>query len=248
MPDEINVQPDAVSTETESTTEAKAEVKQPSIDEITGKLTSQMDERINKLAESFRREMQSAKDKSIAEVERARRQAEEHFTNAMRTVVGDDPDLQTKAQLAQYQARERLSQQKTYEDMSHRQQEEFDKNFKDANSQFVTDLGINPEDKRIDWGDGEGNYLERMKRIQKSVAQITKEQKKALEDNYAVLDKRIKEIEGKAKKQENIEANSVDTSHAAGSGSDEAFMKSYAEGTIPINKENYKRYQQIMSK
>jgi hypothetical protein len=210
MADEQIVQPDAASTGAAPTAEPpKVEpAPQPSQDEIIKQTVSKLvAEELAKHTEVSKREIQSIKDRSIAEVERARKVAEDNYANAMRTVAGDDPELQTKAQLAAYQAQARINQQRQYEDMSHRQQSEFDRNFKDANTQFVTDIGLDLNDKRIDWGDGEGNYLERMKRIQKSVAVIAKEERKTIEEK---AQKTIKEELAKLKKEFGID--SVDTS------------------------------------
>jgi len=91
MPDIENVQPETVSKETDSKAETENKnpetAKQPSPDEIESKLLKSMDDRIAKLTESFKREIQSTKDKSVAEVDRARRQAEETLRAIHRTAI-----------------------------------------------------------------------------------------------------------------------------------------------------------------
>jgi predicted phage tail protein len=215
MPDEINVQPDAVSTETESTTEAtkEAEVKQPSQEEIIGTLLAkaletELPKHLSKVVDPLKRELQSTKDKSVAEVTRAQRQAEQ-ILQSIQSVVGDDPDLQLKLQNAGLRAQAQLRQQAEYEDMTRRQQAEFDKNFKAIFTDMASSIGLDPN--QVDWADDEGNYLNKAHRIKESVKAKYPSIIQAIEAKYK------KEYETKlanALKEAGI--NSVDTSMPVG--------------------------------
>ncbi len=243
MPDEINVQPEVVSNETNSnagntTNAVDTTAKQPSQEELIRQMVAK---EIESFKEQSKRELQSTKDRYLAEIEKANRRVKATETiqaNALKAVVGDDPELQKSARLAQLEAEKQLTSQMDYEEMTRRQQQEFDKNFKEAHVKFVKKLGFDPDDKRIDWGDGEGNYLTRLQKILDSVSTIATEKLSAAE-------KKLLEYEAKEKKKANIEANSVDTANAAGASSDAEFVKAFGNGTIPATKENMARYRKI---
>jgi hypothetical protein len=171
---------------------------------------------MSKVVEPLRREFQSTKDKSVAEVDRASKQAIEMYNAMMQAASGDDPEVRERLHQAGTMAQQRIAQQQAYEEMSRRKQQEFDKNFKDAHTQFVKELGIDPADKEMDWGEGEGDYVEKTKCIQKSVAKIIKAKLK----------------EGDKKVKEHLEeVNSVDTSSAGGSSAG-----------IPTNKAAFQKW------
>lgn len=189
-------------TTTAGTTPTQEPAKQPSQEEIIGALIAkafevELPKQMAKVMEPLKREFQSTKDKSIAEVDRASKQAQEMYNSMMQAASGDDPEVRERLQQAGTMAQQRIAQQQAYEEMSRRKQKEFDTSFKDAHTQFVKELGIDPDDKAIDWGEGEGDYLEKTKAIQKSIAKIIKAKSK--EDNDKV-------------KKQLVDVNSVDTS------------------------------------
>lgn len=248
--DVLNVQKEGVvSTETTSqnaeTTTTSESAQQLSQADILKELKA-VQAKLAETDEGHKREIQSLTDSvkylkelSRMEVDRANRRVkatEVIHANTLKSVVGDDPELQKTAKLAQLEAEKLIASQVEYEDMSHRQQAEFDQNFKDTHTQLIKDLGLDPEDKRIDWGDGEGSYMGRMKRIQKSIAKIAVEK-------YSAAEKRLKEIEDKEKKAQDEEANSVSTEQAHGASSDADFLKAYAAG----ESKDHKRAKKILN-
>lgn len=248
MPDEIKpVQPEVVAkptTPTAAPAPAPEPAKQPSLDEIASKLSLSMDDKISKLTESFRREMQSTKDKSIAEVERARRQAEITL-QAIRSVAGDDPDPQTRIQMATLQAQVYSAQQEAQQEEARRRSEGFFQAYQDKVTKILKRFDVDPTDKRINWNTNEPDLLERLDKITESAEAIHRANKKEAEEKYSSLDKRVKEMEGKSK-EANKEANSVNTGNASGSASDEAIRNAYIKN--PENIENRKRYMELRAR
>ena len=127
----------------------------------------------------------------------------------------------------------------------HEQQAEFHQGFIARLNQFVTDLGIDPTDKRIDWAANAKNYLDAMERVQRSAAKIQKENTQAAQSG---LEERLKTLEAKIKAQE-TEVNSVETSTPSGvvASSDANFLKEFGAGNLPMSKENIARYDKIKS-
>ncbi len=215
MPDEIKpIQTETVSTETESKAETGDKTpepaKQPSLEEIRSELAKSMDEKIAQITTSFKREMQSTKDKSVAEVERARRQAEETL-RAIQSMAGDDPDLQARIQVAAYQAQSRTAQQAQSEEAVRRNADEFSQKYQDKVVKILKRFDVDPTDKRIDWAENETDRLERLDKITESAEKIFRSNLKANEE------KSKKEL---AKIKQELGIDSVDTSAPTGSTND----------------------------
>ncbi len=209
--------------------DSKETAKQPSQEEIISTLLAKaLKEELPKLIDPLKRELQSTKDKSVAEVDKATQRATEMYNAMMAAAGGDDPELRLRLQQAGSLAQQRIAQQAAYEDMSRRKQQEFDRDFKDAHTQFVKEIGLDPDDKGIDWGEGEGDYLTKLKKIQKSVAKLVKA--------------RMKEESDKTKKTLN-DVNSVDTSMAGGSSGDgiPTDMTKFRKWVSKISDEDYKK-------
>lgn len=209
---------ESVSTEVIKPPEPSAEEK------MTAMIQAEVAKAVAKETELARREIQSVKDKSKAEVESALRRvrlAESTAEATRRSLQSLDPDTAEKVELAGYRAKEQGRQSLEREDVARRQQEEFHQQFHSNLTQFITGLGVDPADQRIDWaGDATnaGNYLEAQRRVLDSVSKIQKENVKVTESN---LDKKIKEAEARiAKKLGYDEVNSVSTAASVGVSSD----------------------------
>jgi hypothetical protein len=249
MPDEIKpVQPEVASqgaTPTAAPAPVPEPAKQPSQEEIFSKLLdSKLPEYFNKMVEPLKREFQSTKDKSIAEVERARRQAEETL-RSIQYVAGDDPDPQTRVRIAELQAQARVAQRQQYEDQVQRNGEQFLQKYQEKVKKILKRFDVDPDDKRMNWHENETDQLERLDKITESAETIYRANKKDSEDRYSSLDKRIKEMEGKSKK-ENIEANSVDTSSSSGTQSEKSIRDAYIKN--PYDPDNSRKYMEMRSK
>lgn len=203
-------------------------------------------EAVARSTELARREIQSAKDRATAEVQTALRRAtvaERTLSSAHTVVQGLDPDVARAMELAELRAKEDGRQAMEQEEAATRQQLEFHQQFQSNLTQFVTGLGIDPADKRIDWAGDAPNYLNAQQRVLDSVSKIQKENIQTMQSS---LEKRLKEVEGKVQQVSN-EANSVNTATSGGvvTGSDEEFIKNFASGDIPMTKTNLDRYNKI---
>ena len=243
------VQPDVVSVGT--TLPAVETLPEPSPEEIriSELITKKIAEETAKFAtslEAARREIQSTKDRATTEIAAATRRARlaEGALGATRTQLQQlDPDVAKEMELAEYRAREAGRAGIEQEEAVKQQQATFHGQFYSNISQFITGLGVDPNDSRIDWGSDSPNYLEAQRRVLESVSKIQKEK---IQTTQSGLEKRLKDLEAKIK-QANIEVNAVETAASVGAvaGSDAEFVKKFGDGTIPISKANIDRYNKI---
>ena len=219
----------------------------PSPEEAMATLIEQkVAEAIAKSTELAKREIQSVKDKATAEVQAAQRRtrfAEGTLTSTRQQLQTLEPDVAKEMELAELRAREQGRLTMEQEEASTRQQLEFHQQFQSNLTQFITGLGVDPADKRIDWAGDAPNYLEAQRRVLDSVSKIQKANIQTLQSG---LEKRLNALENKSK-QVDIEANSVSTATSPGvvAGSDAEFTKKFGAGDLPLTKENVERYNKI---
>jgi hypothetical protein len=226
MADEIKtVQPEVVSTETAPKAEEPA--KQPSQEEILKQTLKQLLEtELPKYTEPLKRELQSQKDRHLVEIDKANRRAQEAtelLTRQYQSVVGDDPDLQTKLKLAQYQAKEHINQKANYDDMTRKQQDEFDRRFKDISRKLITTAGMTEDDLDVK----DGNYIAAYERVVEKTMTKLLADKKASDEK---VQKTIKDEVAKARRELGID--SVDTSTPS--------LTSHSG--IPTNKDAFRKW------
>jgi len=222
------------------TPEQEAKVKQM-IDDVAVKAVAAAEE-------SGRRSLQSSQDRNRAEVARAERRARlaEGTLGATHTQLQAlDPDVAKEMELAQLRAekagRLTLDQEATLA----QQQEVQGKALQDSLNAHLAALGIDPNDKRIDWATDSNNYVQGRSRFDASVAQIVKEDKQTMQTG---LEQRLKSLETQMTAA-GIEANSVTTATPVGviAGSDAEFMKKFGAGELPTSKENLERVAKIQN-
>jgi len=199
---------------------------------------------VGQAKEAGRRELQGQQDRNRAEVESANRRAKfaEDTLKTTRTRLSEsDPDTAKEMELEEYRAREKGRQTQEQVEAQQRQQVEFHSQFQSNLTQFITSLGVDPKDGRIDWGDDAPNYLEAQRRVLESATKIQKEN---IQTEKEGLEKRLKDLEAKV----NEEANSVETtSGGVVAGSDTEFIKKFASGELPYTKGNKARYEKIQN-
>ena len=194
-----------------------------------------------------RRELQSEQDRNKADLARMQRRARigEETLGAVRFRVREtDPEMADKIELEELRIRERGRATLEQEESAKTYQEEIVNRFQTNMTQFITDLGIDPTDKRIDWATDAPDLLTAQQKILASTTKIQKENQQTLQTGF---DKRLKELEAKIGKVD-VEANSVSTAASAGAvaGSDAEFIKKFGAGEIPLNKINKERYEKIL--
>ena len=228
---------------------AVATPPEPSPEEkIAALIERKVTEAIAVAIEPAKREIQSVKDKATREVADAQRRArasEGTLTAVYSHLKTVDPEVAKELELAELRAKEQGRLTMEQEEVMTKQQLEFHQQFHSNLTQFITGLGVDPADKRIDWAGNAPNYLEAQQRVLDSVAKI---QKETIQTTQSGWEKRLKDLEDKVK-QANVEANTVDTTTSPGvvAGSDAEFLRRFASGDIPLTKENVDRYNKIQS-
>ncbi len=171
--------------------------------------------------EKSRRELQSAKDKALAEVQTAQRRArlaETTLGATQKHLETLDPETAKEFELARLRAESSGRQSLEQEEQAAQYQMAVVQKFHENMTQFITGLGVDPNDKRVDWASDAPDLLTAQQRILDSVARIQKENVKSTE---LELDKKIKEAEVRIKKELGyVENNSVSTTASLGASSD----------------------------
>jgi len=167
-------------------------------------------ELVSKQVEEITRRFQSEKDKEIAKAKRETAEAQhrakqyESVMQASRIALGDlEPEVAAKVRLAELEAKERHSSVRDQEDLNRKQWEETYTNFRTNLTEFVKSEGIDPTDKRIDWGDETEPLLAKQQRILSSVTKIHKDDIKSTEQK---AQERIKELAAKERKEAGLDS------------------------------------------
>ena len=167
--------------------------------------------------EKARRELQSVKDKSIAEVSAAQRRAKlaESTLGATRAHIQTlDPEVGKEMELAELRAKEAGRMTMEQEEQMAQYQATVVRQFHDNMTQFITGLGVDPADQRIDWAGDAPDLLTAQRRILDSVTKVQKAKEKASTDE---VDRKIADAIKRVKKDLGAEeANSVTTQMSGG--------------------------------
>ncbi len=230
-----NVQVEVVSEGTTPKTEetVKVEPAKVSPEDAIAQKISEATKSFAEQVEASKRELQSVKDKHKAELERAQREAQIHKEtfNTFKSNLGElDPEMSKNLELAELRSKDKASQVATQnEQIAKQRQEAFDR-FNSNITQFITESGIDPNDKRVDWGSDAQTLLDKQNRILASVAKIHKVNAKDSEEKQS---KTLKDEIAKVRKE--LGLDSVDTSNPVGvnlSSSKAELNKRYANGEI----------------
>ena len=165
-----------------------------------------------------RRELQSQQDrnKKIAdEALRRQRIAESSEMSARLRLRELDPDTANAEELAQLRAERQESGQREAEEARRREAEDTYTQFKVNKRSQLQEMGVDPDDKRIDWAADAQTLMDADHRIMSSAAKVKKEGEKALQES---LEKRFKDMESKLR--QSLGLDSVDTSQSVGAASD----------------------------
>lgn len=201
--------------------------------------------------ESTRRQLQSEKDKAIAEVRREAegrvRSAESRAQAIKSSLRGFDPETQSIEQvteLAELRSQVSSHQTREQEEQARRGFYEVVDNFEANMTQHITDLGIDPQ--KIDWGDRDSsNLMDRQRVILSSVSKIQKENAKVAEDRQK---QEFKDLESKLRKDLGLDNVDTSTAGAGGEDSDEAFEEKMADRDHVTTAEDLKRIDKILGK
>jgi len=217
-----DVQPAGASTDGANAPETKQEATQAPPESTPDKSQTQpltpdaiakmIEDKLAPIQEDAKRQIQRVKDKAGAEVEKANRRvadAENRLNQVRGKLKESNPDLATELENSDLKSRVEHYENQDKEDQVRQQMAQFDQTFKSNINQFITDMGIEPTDKRIDWGDDAPNYLEKQNRVMASLAKIHKTEAKKYQDSVA---QQIKDAEARLRKE--LGLDSVDTSNS----------------------------------
>lgn len=224
---------DKVQTDTASQAGAES-TEQPEGDAQTQPLTEEvLTQRVNdavavavaQLTETAKREIQSIKDKSKLEVAQASKKAkisDQTLTHIKGALKDADPETLKELELAELRSRVAGYQGGEQDEFVQQKAAEFDSKFQSSVTHHLNELGIDPSDKRIDWGEDASDYLEKRARIDASIRTIIKQN---ATDAEAALDTKLKDELAKMRKE--LGLDSVDTANPTGAGgkSEEAVLK-----------------------
>lgn len=203
-----------VITEPATGTTSEVAQTQPLTQEQVSKMVS---DEIAKATETARREIQSIKDKARAEVESQSRKAQlaEATLNQVRGKLKDaDPAFAEQLEIEELRTFRTMAQRQAEEATTIQQHQQVIQQFHNNMSQFVTGIGVKPDDSRLDWAEDAANLLDKQTRILASIAKIQQEEsQKALE----MSSKEFKALEKKLRKD--LGLDSVDTSNPTGGAS-----------------------------
>jgi len=174
MADDQIVDEELISTEEPVSTEVVPEVK-PQEQSLTKEDVTRM---IAEQTEVAKREIQSAKDKAKAEVDSAQRRArfaEDSLGRVRGRYENLDPEARQALEVEDLRAENLAFKQRDQQGIIERQRAEEEQSLVQALMEHLSDMGIDPNDKRIDWAIGATTRSEGLRKFNKSMAQITKE-------------------------------------------------------------------------
>ena len=162
---------------------------------------------------------QSAKDRTLSELSRKAKTADALSQKVRQRILTDHPEYENDLKLAEYEARDEATYQTQQEEVARQQQIEHAGKIQAQLLNTLSDAGIDPQSKEVDWARDATDYATGLGRFNKSLVKILKdrESKKETELN-SKLEERIKASEAKIRKDLGIET--VDVGGAVGGVSD----------------------------
>lgn len=246
MDDKETVQPEQASTEEPVSPEEKPEVKEePKVEPQPQPLTEERLQQI--LTQDRERIRQSSRDIARTEIDEANRRTQraEADVSAYKSSFDNlDEDAKDKAELNLLRSQGKQYQTFMQEEDTKRKTESYRQSLQNSLVENVKALGINPDDKRIDWAENEVDFLTGRNKFDTSVAKILNEEKgkdkKKMEDDFKSLEAGLRKDLGLDK---------VDTTTTASGGdSDAEFQKKFGSGEIPYTKDNKERAEKLTKK
>ena len=206
----------------------------------------QIQQMLNEHTEVLRRQLQSEKDKAIAEVRREAekriRRAEIENATIKSSLKQYDPetgDINQTLELAELRSRDTFHRDYEQQEKARQDAESFNSAFQESLTSLLTEMGVDPNDKRIDWAQNATTYLDMRKRFDKSVAKIQKEERSKVRDT--IKEELLQEI----RKEMGLDTHDKGASKG-GVLSDAAFKKGWADGDLPSTKANVERINKLL--
>ena len=234
-------------------TDTVPEVGQDSTEEVKKETTETPSPDVQKLIseqiEIVKRQVQSEKDKAIAEI---RREAErktkfaESRAGAYESVLKTaDEELKPLAEKARITADSQFYREFYEQQESEKRAKAYDEQLAQSLRDEVTALGIDPDDKGLDYANNATDYFTGRKRFTESVSKILKgkeiEREKQMDSKWTQLETDFRKKHG---------LDSQDTTVASGvvNQSEADFMADFGSGKLDMTQENLKRHTEIQKK
>ncbi len=193
-----------------------------------------------------RREMQAIKDKEVAEANRKARLADMRARNYEESFTGLDEETRQSIELKQARGQVQYYQSAEQEERARQTQEAYIQKLNESLVNHLETLGIDKNDKRVDWAKDAGDYLEGRNKFDASVARILKEDEaKRLKEAGEKQTNSFKEMELKLRKE--LGLDSVDTS-VSGGGSVEGIPTDPAKFRVWIENLSQEEFEKNASK
>jgi len=229
------VEPVLTGNETTTTT-TESLPPQPSIEETLERvLSAKLDGKLENLSRQF----QSRLDKAVNRVQRPTDTGRNPYDGLNLNNLDEDTRIQVEASIRDHE----LSQyrQRATQEQAQQQQDAYFEQLENSKIDELKDLGIDPNDERIDWAKDASDFISGRKRFSSSVNKIVKAREAELK---ASADNRFKELESNLRKE--LGLDKVDTSTGGGaSDSDAKFIEEYNDG-LRDTIADHKRAQQIL--
>uniref|UniRef100_A0A6M3IUI6 Uncharacterized protein n=1 Tax=viral metagenome TaxID=1070528 RepID=A0A6M3IUI6_9ZZZZ len=201
---------DSVQGETPEVAVPEGTTEQPS-ETVEQQVARLVAEKTNEITRKF----QSEKDREIAKSQRevadAQRRAQQYqnILSSSKQALGElDPEMAVKVRLAELEAKERLGASFEQQEIQRRKFEETQNAFTQNLRMFIESDGLDPNDKRLDWGTSSEPLLTRQQKVLASVSKIHKDDAKTVDD-------RIKDRIAEERKEKGLD--SVDVAQGAAS-------------------------------
>ena len=190
-----------------------------------------------------KREMQSIKDREVAEISRKARQAEARLGAYDSNLANLDETTREAIETARLKGDNKYYQDILQEEENRKQQDAYFEQMSQSLRDEVTALGIDPNDKRIDYAREEGDYFKGRQRFTGSLSKILKTNQDAFSKN---LETQTKEIEMRLRKELGLDTV-IPSSGAGVDTSDATFIKEYNDG-LRNSPADHKRAQEYLKK
>jgi len=205
---------------------------------------------VNKRVVELTGRMQSERDIAIKQTLKAKEESRFYRENLekVRSKYSElDPDQRGILESEDLKNEVNLYRKRESDELTKQEQEAQAKVLWESIQQHLKDLGINEEDKRLDWAHDATDSVSARRRFDTSVSKILKEEgtkkERTLKDE---LRQTLKDEIAKTRKD--LGLDSEDTSHSAGTTDDSKFLERFGSGAEPYTKENITRAQKLIDK
>lgn len=235
--EELTSTEETVSPETE-----KESQEQPFTDAQKSAIQQLMADQSGLAKEAGRREMQGIKDREIADAQRRARSAEDSLGRVRGRYENLDPEARQALEMEDLRADNLVLRQREQQGVIESQRVVEEQALVQALLEHLSDMGIDPKDTRIDWAQEATTRSEGLKKFNKSVSLIVKED---ASKNTKKAEQDAKDKLAQERKEAGLDSTDAGVTGGVDSSSDTKFMEKFGAGEIPMTKANVDRANRI---